>query len=135
MSGDAQITFTGNAASDPDLRFTPGGHAVCGLAVAVNSRVKNVAGEWEDGPTTFFRVTAWRDLGENVAGSVARGDRVTVTGSLKAREYEAKDGSSRTSLDVEAVEVGMSLRFATAKATRATRGKPVLAAVAGEPPF
>lgn len=116
----AQINFTGNATSDAELRFTPSGAAVANVTVAVTPREKQPDGSWGDGEPAFYRVAAWRSLAENVAESIHRGDRVTVVGTLKPREYE-HNGEKRVSLDVTADSVALDLRFATASATKARR--------------
>ena|SRR5699024_8433212 len=120
MSNEAQITFTGNATADAELRFTQSGHAVANVSVAVTPREKS-GDQWVDGQPAFYRVAAWRQMAENVAESVRRGDRVTVVGRLKPREFE-HNGEKRTSLDVDADSVALDLRFATASATKAQRG-------------
>lgn len=114
MSNEAQITLTGNATGDAELRFTQSGAAVANVTVAVTPREKN-GDQWQDGQAAFYRVAAWRDMAENVAESVRKGDRVTVVGRLKPREYE-HNGEKRTSLDVDADSVALDLRFRTAQA-------------------
>ena len=114
MSNEAQITFTGNATSDAELRFLPSGVAVASITVAVTPREK-VGDQWQDGQAAFYRVSAWRDMAENVAESVRKGDRVTVVGRLKPREYE-HNGVTRMSLDVDADSVALDLRFRSAQA-------------------
>ena len=114
MSNEAQITFTGNATSDAELRFLPSGVAVANITVAVTPREK-VGDQWQDGQAAFYRVSAWRDMAENVAESVRKGDRVTVVGRLKPREYE-HNGAIRMSLDVDADSIGLDLRFRAAQA-------------------
>lgn len=118
----AHISFTGNATSDAELRFTPSGAAVANVTIAVTPRVKDGDG-WKDGDPAFYRVAAWRQLAENVAESVKRGNRVTVTGQLKPRTFE-HNGAERLSLDVDADSVALDLRFATATATKAQRQQP-----------
>lgn len=105
------ITITGNACSDPELRFTPGGAAVANLNVAVNHRRKNQqTQEWEDAGTDFYSVSAWKEMGENVASSVTKGQEVIVVGRLKSRSYETKEGEKRTVWEIEADHIGPSLR-------------------------
>lgn len=117
-----QITIAGNLVSDPELRFTPSGAAICSFRIAASERKKNQAtGEWEDGDTTFLSITTWRQVAENCAESLGKGDAVIVTGRLKSRTVENNDGSKTTYFDVDADEVGASLRRATAKLTRMTR--------------
>lgn len=122
MSGEIQLTIIGNMVADAELRFTPSGAAVSNFSVACTPRLyKN--GDWVDGETTFLRVAAWKELGENVAETLTKGMRVIVTGRLKQRSYETKDGEKRTIIEMEADEVGPSLKYATAKVNRVTRGK------------
>lgn len=125
------VTIIGNVTGDPALRFTQSGSAVCGFTVAVNERVKD-GDQWKDGEPTFYECTAWKQVGENVAESVVKGSRVIVSGRLKARSYEAKDGSKRTVFDVQCDEVGLSLRYATAQAKKTERTKAA-APAAGDP--
>jgi single-strand DNA-binding protein len=119
-------TITGNTTGDPELRFTPAGVPVATFTVAVNERYKAASGEWTDGPTSFVRCIAWRDLGEHVAESVAKGDRVMVAGAFREREYEvqsqhAGDSGKRRVWELNATEVGASLRYATAKIAKVRR--------------
>lgn len=115
-----QVSFTGNVTADPTLRFTQKGDAVCSFTVAVNERVKD-GDRWKDGDSTYYECSVWRQYAENVAESVTKGTRVTVQGKLKARQYEAKDGSRRTVLDVQVEEIGLNLRYASAEAKKAER--------------
>lgn len=124
-------TITGNTTGDPELRFTPAGVPVATFTVAVNERYKTSGGEWADGPTSFVRCVAWRDLGEHTAESVAKGDRVTVTGTLREREYEVQpthtgDSGKRRVWELHASEVGASLRYATVKIAKVRRDGPPL---------
>lgn len=116
-----QTTIVGNLTTDPELRFTPSGAAVANFTVASTPRTfdKN-SNEWKDGETLFMRCSVWRDAAENVAESLTRGTRVIVTGRLRSRSYE-KDGEKRTVIEMDADEVGPSLRHASAKVTRAQR--------------
>ena len=114
------ITITGNATSDCELTFAQSGTALARFTVAVSKREKQPDGSWGDGATSFYRVTAFQQLAEHAAESVKRGDRVTVVGRLELREYE-HNGEKRLSPDVAADEVALSLRFATATATKAQR--------------
>ena len=114
------IAITGNATADAELRFLPDGKAVANVTVAVTPREKQPDGSWGDGPAAFYRVAAWRKLGENVAESVKRGSRVTVVGTLKPREYE-HNGEKRISLDVTADSVALDLTFDPAAHRRADR--------------
>lgn len=113
-----QISIVGNATEDPQIKHLPSGVAVVNFSVAVSQRQYDKdRKEWVDGDTMFLRVSAFRDLAENIANSVSRGQRVIVSGKLKSRTYE-KDGEKRTVFEVEADEVGPSLRFATATVTK-----------------
>ena len=114
------IAITGNATADAELRFLPDGKAVANVTVAVTPREKQPDGSWGDGPAAFYRVAAWRRLGENVAESVKRGSRVTVVGTLKPREYE-HNGEKRISLDVTAESVALDLTFDPAAHRRGER--------------
>lgn len=117
---DNEITITGNLTREPELRFTTGGTATCSFGVAVNRRYQQ-NGEWVDAPTNFFNVTVWGQYGENVATSLAKGDRVIVKGRLDFRKYQNKEGVEVTTHDVVADEVGVSLKYATAAVTRIQR--------------
>ena len=98
------VTLVGNATKDPELRFTTGGRGVASFGLAVSRRYQ-VNNEWQE-QTSFFNVTAWGTLGENVAASITKGTRVIVTGRLEQREYDAKDGTKRTVVEVVADEIG-----------------------------
>lgn len=131
-------TIVGNMTRDPELRFTPTGKAVCNFGVAVGSRRKNAAGEWEDGHTSFFDVTCWGELAENVAESLTKGTRLVVTGRLQQRSWETPEGDKRSKVEVVADEVGPSVRWATVEVNRTERrdgGSTVATYAAGEEPF
>ena len=135
---DTHVTITGNLTEDPELRYTPNGAPVANLRVAVTPRVKDGDG-WKDGETSFFQVTAWRSLAENVAESLTKGARVMVYGRLQQRSWETPEGEKRSVVEVQAEEVGPSLRWATAKPER-TSAKAAAGASKGgqfndEPPF
>jgi single-strand DNA-binding protein len=121
--GDVTITVVGNLTDDPELRFTPSGAAVTNFTVASTPRMLDKAtNEWKDGDSLFLRCSIWRQAAENVAESLQRGSRVLVTGRLRQRSYETKEGEKRTVVELEVDEVGPSLRWATAKVTKAARG-------------
>ena len=121
-AGDTQITLIGNLTNDPELRFTPSGAAVAKFTVASTPRyMDRNTNEWKDGDTLFLSCQIWRQAAENVAESLTRGMRVIVSGRLKQRSYETKEGEKRTVYEVEVDEVGPSLRNATAKVTKTTR--------------
>lgn len=122
MANDTTITIVGNLTGDPDLRFTPNGVAVANFTVASTPRFfDRKTSEWRDGDALFLTCNAWLDLAEHVAESLHRGMRVMVTGRLRQRSYETRDGAQRTVVGIEVDEVGPSLKFATAKVTKATR--------------
>ncbi|WP_377639433.1 single-stranded DNA-binding protein [Oryzobacter terrae] len=123
MAGETTITVVGNLTADPELRFTPSGAAVANFTVASTPRTfDRQSNEWKDGETLFMRCSIWRDSAENVAESLHRGTRVIVTGRLKSRSYETKEGEKRTVIELDVDEVGPSLRYASAKVTKAERG-------------
>lgn len=115
------VSMIGNLTRDPELKWTASGVAVASFTVAASERKRTDSGEWVDGDVVFLDVSAWRQLGENVAESLAKGDRVSVTGRLKSRKYEAKDGSERVAWSVDADDVSLSLARATAKVQRTSR--------------
>src|SRR5689334_22048636 len=122
MAGETIITVVGNLTDDPELKFTPSGAAVTNFTVASTPRTfDRQTNEWKDGDALFLRCAAWRQLAENVAESLTKGQRVIVTGALRVRQYERQDGSKGTSVEMNVEEVGPSLKFATAKVTKATR--------------
>ena len=124
MAGDTVITIIGNLTADPELRFTPSGAAVANFTVASTPRqFDRQSNEWKDGETLFMRCSVWRDAAENVAESLQRGTRVIVSGRLKSRSYETKEGEKRTSMELEIDEIGPSLRYATAQVTRASSSR------------
>jgi single-strand DNA-binding protein len=121
-AGDTTITIVGNITNDPELRFTPSGAAVASFTVASTPRfLDKQTNEWKDGEALFLRCSIWRQAAENVAESLQRGMRVIVQGRLKQRSFETKEGEKRTVVEVEVDEVGPSLRYATAKVTKAQR--------------
>ncbi|WP_370945779.1 single-stranded DNA-binding protein [Amycolatopsis sp. cg5] len=123
MAGDTVITVIGNLTSDPELRFTPSGAAVANFTVASTPRTLDKAsGEWKDGEALFLRCNIWRQAAENVAESLTRGARVVVQGRLKQRSFETKEGEKRTVVELEVDEIGPSLRYATAKVNKVSRG-------------
>jgi single-strand DNA-binding protein len=122
MAGETVITVVGNITDDPELRFTPSGAAVANFTVASTPRTMNrQTNEWEDGEALFLRCSIWRQAAENVAESLQKGARVIVQGRLKARTWETREGEKRTSFELDVDEIGPSLRWATAKVTRASR--------------
>jgi single-strand DNA-binding protein len=123
MAGETVITVIGNLTNDPELRFTPNGAAVASFTVASTPRTfDRQSNEWKDGDTLFLRCTVWRQAAENVAESLHKGTRVVVQGRLKQRSFETREGEKRTVVELEADEVGVSLRSATAKVSKSNRG-------------
>lgn len=123
MATDNVITITGNLADDPELRFTPNGVAVASVRVAVNQRRYNrETNSWDERLDGFFTCNVWRDQAENVASSLTKGARVVVTGRLRSRSYEDREGQTRWVTEIEADEICPSLRWATAKVERNPRG-------------
>jgi single-strand DNA-binding protein len=122
MAGDTTITVVGNLTDDPELRFTPSGAAVAKFRVASTPRFMDKAsGEWKDGEPLFLACNIWRDAAEHVAESLQRGARVIVTGRLRQRSYETREGEKRTVIELEVDEIGPSLRYATAKVQKMAR--------------
>jgi len=123
MAGETVITVVGNLTADPELRFTPSGAAVASFTVASTPRTfDRQSNEWKDGETLFMRCSVWREAAENVAESLAKGNRVIVQGRLVQRSFETREGEKRTVVEMQVDEVGPSLRYATAKVTRTQRG-------------
>ena len=120
MAADNHTTIVGNLVEDPEVRFTNTGIAVTNLRVAVTQRIQQ-DGEWRDRDTSFLKVNVWRDQAEHLADSLAKGDRVMVTGRLRQRSWETPEGDKRSVTEIEADEVGASLKWATAKVERASQ--------------
>jgi single-strand DNA-binding protein len=122
MAGETTITIVGNLTADPELRFTPSGAAVVGFTIASTPRAfdKNT-NEWKDGEALFLRCSLWRQAAENLAESLTKGQRVIATGRLKQRSYDDNEGVKRTVVELDVEEIGPSLKYATAKVTKATR--------------
>ncbi len=114
------VTVVGNLTADPELRFTASGVAMVNLSVADSRRYQDRNGEWQE-DTSFFRGTCWRDLAENVAESLTKGARVIITGRLKQRTWETKEGEKRNVVELDIQEIGPSLRWATATVTKTPR--------------
>ncbi len=123
MAGETVITVIGNLTGDPELRFTPSGAAVASFTVASTPRTLDKASnEWKDGEALFLRCSIWRQAAENVAESLTKGMRVIVSGRLQQRSYDTKEGEKRTVIELQVDEIGPSLKYATAKVNRTTRG-------------
>jgi len=122
MAGETVITVVGNLVDDPELRFTPSGAAVANFRIASTPRIfDRQTNEWKDGEALFLSCSVWRQYAENVAESLTKGMRVIVTGRLKSRQYETREGEKRTAMEIDVEEVGPALRYATAKVSRAAR--------------
>lgn len=120
MSGNS-VTLIGNVTRDPELRFTASGQALASFGVAVNRRWQNrQTNEWEE-QVSFFDVTCWQQMAENVAESITKGTRVVVNGRLDQRSWETQDGDKRSKVEIVADEVAPSLRYATAQIVRNER--------------
>ncbi|MFE3197184.1 single-stranded DNA-binding protein [Embleya sp. NPDC059237] len=123
MAGDTSITVVGNLTADPELRYLPNGAAVANFTLASTPRTfDRQANEWKDGVPLFLRCTAWKQLAENIAESLQRGTAVIAQGRLRQRSYETKEGEKRTVVELEVDEIGPTLKWATAKVTKASRG-------------
>lgn len=136
MSGETIVTVVGNLTADPELRYTPNGHAVANVTVASTPRVfDREKNEWVDGETLFLRGSVWREYAENVAHSLAKGNRVIVSGALGQRSYETAEGEKRTVFELDIHEIGPVLRYARAELIKLTsrtdpRGESAPAATA-----
>lgn len=135
MTGETIITVVGNLTADPELRYTQNGIAVANFTIASTPRsFDKQSNEWKDGDALFLRASVWREFAENVASSLSKGSRVVATGQLKQRSYETKEGEKRTSIELDVIEIGPSLRYATAQVTRVSSGAGRTPAdAAGEP--
>jgi len=122
MAGETVVTVIGNLTGDPELRFTPSGAAVANFTVASTPRTfDRQSNEFKDGDTLFMRCSIWREAAENVAESLTKGTRVIASGRLVQRSYETREGEKRTVVELQVDEIGPSLRYASAKVTRAQR--------------
>lgn len=122
MAGDTTLTVVGNLTADPELRFTQSGAAVASFTVASTpSHFDKATSKWVDDPALFLRCNVWRQVAENVAESLTRGSRVIVSGRLKQRSFETKEGEKRTVVELDVDEIGPSLRYATAKVNKVDR--------------
>ena len=123
MAGETVITIVGNLTADPELRTTSNGGAVANFSIAATPRVYDrQSQQWIDGDVLFLRCTAWRDLAEYCANSLAKGMRVIAQGRLQQRSYQAQDGSNRTVIELQVDEIGPSLRYATAQVQKMQSG-------------
>ena len=115
------VHVVGRLTSDPELRWTPSGHAVATFTVAGNDRRRTPSGEWEDAEACFLRCTVWRETAEHVAESLDKGTEVVVVGKLRTRTWETKDGEKRSVIECDVEAIGPSLRWGVAKVIRAQR--------------
>jgi single-strand DNA-binding protein len=120
MAADNHTIIVGNLVEAPEVRFTNTGIPVTNLRVAVTQRTQQ-DGQWRDGDTSFFKVNIWRSQAEHLADSLTKGDRVMVTGRLRQRSWETPEGDKRSVIELEADEVGASLKWATAKVERSSQ--------------
>lgn len=124
MANETVITVVGNLTADPELRWTQSGLAVANFTIAATPRTfDKQSNDWKDGDALFMRASCWREFAEHVAGSLTKGMRVVATGELKQRSYETKEGEKRTSIELDVIEIGPSLRYATAQVTKAGGGR------------
>lgn len=119
-SDDKTVKFTGNIGSEPELRFTNGGKAVVGFSLAISDKWKDRDGEWQE-ESAWLRVTAWDELAENAVASLNKGDRVIVTGKLSIRTYTNRDDEEKTSVEIKADDIGVSLKRAQCVVERIAR--------------
>ena len=123
MAGETVITIVGNLTADPELRTTRNGGTVANFSIAATPRVfDKQSNQWVDGDALFLRCTAWRDMAEHCANSLAKGMRVIAQGRLQQRSYQAQDGSNRTVIELQVDEIGPSLRYATAQVQKMQSG-------------
>ena len=134
MAGETIINVVGNLTADPELRYTQSGLAVANFTVASTPKVfDKQTNELKDGDALFLRASVWREFAENVAGSLSKGSRVVVTGRLKQKSYETKEGEKRTSFELDVDAIGPDLRYATAQVTKSEFKSGQSASVSGVP--
>lgn len=122
MAGETPVTVVGNLVADPELKFTPTGAPVVNFTVASTPRkFDRETNKWVDGDALFLRCNLWRQPAENLVESLTKGARVIVTGNLRQRSYETKEGEKRSVMELEVDEIGPSLRYATAKVNKVER--------------
>lgn len=135
VAGETLVTVVGNLTADPELRHTASGLPVAGFTIASTPRTYNRdRGEWTDGEPLFLRCSLWRQAGENAAQSLTRGTRVIVTGRLRQRTFDDKEGQRRTTVEIDAEDVAVSLTYATAQVTKTYRAAPPPAAAPAQAP-
>ncbi len=122
MANETTLTLVGNLTDEPDLRFTPSGVALCKFSIAATPRLYDQAsGQWKDGDPMFMTCTAWRQLAENAAESLAKGARVVVTGRLKLARWETPEGEKRQAHQLDIEDIGASMKYATVKVQKLAR--------------
>ncbi|MFI9825564.1 single-stranded DNA-binding protein [Streptomyces sp. NPDC052013] len=122
MAGGTLVTVVGNLTADPELRYTNSGIPVAGFTIASTPRIfDRDRSEFIDGEPLFLRCSLWRQAGENAAQSLARGMRVIVTGRLRQRTFDDKEGIRRTTVEIDAEEIAVSLTYARADVTKTYR--------------
>ncbi|MER6076640.1 single-stranded DNA-binding protein [Streptomyces sp. NPDC001817] len=125
MRNELALTVIGNLVEDPELRFTSAGVAVARFTVASTPRTfDRDTNTWRDGEPTFLDCSCWRQLAENVAGSLSKGSRVVVAGRLRTDRWETVEGEKRSRMVLDVDDVGASMTFATLTITRTTRPAP-----------
>lgn len=134
--GETVITIIGNLTADPEIRTVGNGAQVASFTIANTARVYNKqTGQYEDGPALFMRCSAWNDLAQHCAQSLAKGMRVIAQGRLRQHSYQAQDGTNRTVVELQVDEIGPSLRYATAQVARIShQGGPVYGNPAAQTP-
>lgn len=125
MAGETVMTVVGNLTAAPDVKFTPSGAAVANFTVASTPRkFDKQSGQWEDQEALFMRCSCWRQMAENVAETLSRGQRVVVHGRLRQRSYQNHEGQKRTVIELDVDDIGPSLRYATASVNKVERSSP-----------
>lgn len=123
MSNETVLTVVGNLTADPELKYTPSGAAVASFTIASTPRnFDRATGEWKDGDPLYLRCSLWRQAAENAAEGFSRGTRVIAQGRLQQRSFDTADGDTRTVTELQVDEIGPSVRYASVKVTRLTRG-------------
>src|SRR4051812_49883481 len=116
MAGETPITVVGNLTADPELRFTPSGAAVANFTVASTPRTfDRQSNEWKDGEALFLNCSVWRQAAENAPEALTRRMRGIVSGRLKARSDETREGEKRTGVEIDVDQGRPRLKYATAK--------------------
>jgi single-strand DNA-binding protein len=110
MSNETNLTVVGYLTSDPELKNTSSGLAVVNITIASTpSKFDKNTSTWVDGQTLFMRATAWRNMAEQIASSMHKGDKVIALGKLIAESYKDKDGNDRTTTRLDLESIGLDL--------------------------